>query len=69
MSERECQAMGVKIDGRIPIANSVQDEDYFWAVCDGGGSQYGVVTEFVLEKIPAARNFPKERIYFYSARK
>lgn len=35
------------------IANSVQNQDLFWAIRGGGGGQYGIVTEFVIRHYPA----------------
>lgn len=45
------QATVVLADGRIVICSADEESDLFWAV-RGGGSQFGVVVEFVLKSYP-----------------
>ncbi|KAI7189255.1 FAD-binding domain-containing protein [Hortaea werneckii] len=40
-------------DGCIFVANDRNNTDLFWAVRGGGGGQFGVVTEYVIETHPA----------------
>ncbi|RMY67614.1 hypothetical protein D0863_07683 [Hortaea werneckii] len=40
-------------DGCILVANDRNNTDLFWAVRGGGGGQFGVVTEYVIETHPA----------------
>ncbi|KAJ4358859.1 hypothetical protein N0V95_002712 [Ascochyta clinopodiicola] len=42
--------------GKILVANSVQNQDLFWALRGGGPGQYGVVTEYVIKHYPAPSN-------------
>ncbi|KAL1611988.1 hypothetical protein SLS60_000211 [Paraconiothyrium brasiliense] len=42
--------------GEVLFANSVQNQDLFWALRGGGPGQYGVVTEYVIKHYPAPHN-------------
>ena len=68
-SDQVYQVTVVTTDGRILVANSVQNEDLFWAIRGGGGGQYGVVTEFVLKTHPVPTNVVKASLSFYAANK
>ena len=48
------QATVVTADGRILTANESENADLFWGI-RGAGSNFGVVTEFVLELYPQSR--------------
>lgn len=68
-SDQVYQVTVVTTDGRLLVANSVQNEDLFWAVRGGGGGQYGVVTEFILKTHPVPQNVVKGSLSFYAASK
>ncbi|KAJ9315208.1 CAZyme family AA7 [Paecilomyces variotii] len=51
-SDQLHQATVITTDGQRLIANTVTNQDLFWAIRGGGGGQFGVVTEFVLETHP-----------------
>jgi len=53
----------VTADGSIVIANENENEDLFWAV-RGGGSNFGVCTEFVLKLYPQRRTVYAGSIIF-----
>jgi len=48
------QATVITADGSILTANEVEHPDLFWGI-RGGGSNFGVVTEFVLKLYPQRR--------------
>jgi FAD/FMN-containing dehydrogenase len=66
-SDQLYQATVITTDGRILVANSVQNQDLFWAIRGGGGGQYGVVTEFVLKTHPVPENVVKGSLVFHAA--
>ncbi|EPS34248.1 hypothetical protein PDE_09212 [Penicillium oxalicum 114-2] len=55
-SDNVYQVTVVTPDGRILVANDVQNQDLFWAIRGTGGGQFGVVTEFVLRTHPIPTN-------------
>jgi hypothetical protein len=42
--------------GEVLVANSVQNQDLFWALRGGGPGQYGVVTEYVIKHYSTPHN-------------
>ncbi|KAJ9372869.1 hypothetical protein DTO282E5_2279 [Paecilomyces variotii] len=48
----DATATVITTDGQRLIANTVTNQDLFWAIRGGRGGQFGVVTEFVLETHP-----------------
>ncbi|KAJ5311992.1 hypothetical protein N7508_002822 [Penicillium antarcticum] len=66
-SDQVYQVTVVTTDGRHLIANSVENEDLFWAIRGGGGGQYGVVTEFILKTYPVPSNVAMGGFSFYAA--
>jgi FAD/FMN-containing dehydrogenase len=64
-SDSVYQVKVVTPDGRIIVANDVQNQDLFWAVRGAGGGQFGVVTEFVLQTHPVPKNVVTGGLTFY----
>ncbi|OQD85296.1 hypothetical protein PENANT_c010G02533 [Penicillium antarcticum] len=66
-SDQVYQVTVVTTEGRLCVANDMQNQDLFWAVRGAGGGQYGVVTEFVLKTHPVPANVVSGGLTFYPA--
>jgi FAD/FMN-containing dehydrogenase len=66
-SDQVYQVTLITTDGRVLVANDMQNQDLFWAVRGGGGGQYGVVTEFVLKTYPIPQNVVMGGFSFWAA--
>jgi FAD/FMN-containing dehydrogenase len=64
-SDQLYQVTVITTDGRRLIANSVTNQDLFWAIRGGGGGQFGVVTEFVLGTHPVPRDVVSGGFSYY----
>lgn len=52
-ADQVLQVRIITVTGEILVANSMQNQDLYWAIRGGGGGQYGVVTEYVMKVHPA----------------
>jgi FAD/FMN-containing dehydrogenase len=50
----------VTVDGDVLTVSAQQHPDLFWAL-RGGGGNFGIVTRFVYEAVPVARQLPRSR--------
>lgn len=64
-SDNVYQATVVTPNGKILVANDVQNRDLFWAIRGAGGGQFGVVTEYVLRTHPVPENVVTGSLTFH----
>lgn len=64
-SDQVYQVTVITTDGRSLVANDEQNPDLFWAVRGGGGGQFVVVTEFILQTHPVPANVVTGGLTFY----
>lgn len=65
-SDQVYQATVITSDGRRLVANDEENQDLFWAIRGGGGGQFGVVTEYVVQTHPVPENVVTGELVFYA---
>lgn len=54
-SDKVTSAQVVLADGRVVTASPLQNRDLFWALCGGGGGNFGIVTSYSISPSPVTQ--------------